>query len=56
MPHRRPGPQLQTIGDVPRHFLVQPNRAFSQRRVKFRNALNRLIGGLGATHDLDQRH
>src|SRR3984885_5690651 len=46
---------LQTIGDMPRHLLTHSNRPPSNALVEFRDALNGLFGGLGATHDFDQR-
>src|SRR6266436_3676385 len=45
---------LQTIGDVPRHLLTHSNRPPSNGLVEFRDPLNGLFGGLGATHDFDQ--
>src|ERR1700730_16120512 len=45
---------LQTIGDMSRHLLAHSNRPPSNGLVEFRDALNGLFGGLGATHDFDQ--
>src|SRR5580692_13158441 len=47
---------LQTIGDMPRHLLAHPYRPPPNAVVEFRDALNGLFGGLGATHDFDQWH
>ena len=48
--------RLQTIGDMSGQFLVQSDRPFPHGRVEFRDALDRLFGGLRAADDLDQRH
>src|ERR1700730_12943258 len=45
---------LQTIGDMSRHLLAYSNRPPSNALIEFGDALNRLLGGLGATHDFDQ--
>src|SRR5271154_624595 len=45
---------LQTIGHMPRHLLTHSNRPPTNGLVEFRDALNGLFGGLGATHDFDQ--
>src|SRR5882762_138209 len=45
---------LQTIGDMPVHLFAYSNRPPSNALVEFRDALNGLFGGLGATHDFDQ--
>src|SRR5580692_5577962 len=45
---------LQTVGDMPRHLLAYSNRPSSNAVVEFRDTLNGLLGGLGATHDFDQ--
>src|SRR5579859_2289989 len=46
---------LQTIGDMPRHLLSHANCPPSDAVVECGDALNGLLGGLGATHDFDQR-
>src|SRR5258708_6376097 len=46
--------RLQTIGDMPGHLFAYSNRPPSNALVEFRDALNGLFGGLGATHDFDQ--
>src|SRR5208283_3749058 len=42
---------LEAIRDMPGHFLVQSYRPFSHSRVEFRDAPNRILGGLCATND-----
>ena len=41
---------------MPGQFLVQADRPFSHRGIEFRRAPNRLLRGLRAPNDLDQRH
>src|SRR5882757_1192468 len=45
---------LQTIGDMPRHFLAHQDRAPANAPVEFRDPLDRFFGSLGAAHDFDQ--
>src|ERR1700733_469815 len=47
---------LQTIGHMAWHLLADSNRAPSDSLVEIRDALDRLLGGLGTTHDFDQRN
>src|SRR5258708_1402443 len=47
--------RLQTVGDMPRHFLVEAYRPLPDRRIKFRSAPDRRFRGLCPADDLDQR-
>jgi len=47
--------RLQTVGDMPRHFLVEAHRPLPDRRIKFRSAPDRRFRGLCPADDLDQR-
>src|SRR5262245_53625053 len=44
---------LQTVGDMPWHFLVEAHCPLSDRGVKFRCAPDCLFGSLGSTDDFD---
>jgi hypothetical protein len=46
---------LQAVGDMARHFLVEPYRLLSDRLVERDRALDRLLRGPGPADDLDQR-
>src|ERR1700728_1735283 len=47
--------RLQTVGDMPWHFLVEAHRPLPNRGVKFRGALDCGFRGLCPTDDLNQR-
>jgi len=42
---------LQPVGDMTRHLLVKADGFLAQRRIKFRSAPDRLLGGLRSADD-----